>query len=29
MTRRFTKTYVREPGQWRVVSFHASEAAQP
>jgi hypothetical protein len=26
---RFTKTYVRETGQWRVVSFHASEAAQP
>lgn len=26
---RFTKTYVREVGQWRVVSFHASEAAQP
>jgi ketosteroid isomerase-like protein len=26
---RFTKTYVRESGQWRVVSFHASEAAQP
>jgi hypothetical protein len=26
---RFTKTYVREAGQWRVVSFHASEAAQP
>jgi ketosteroid isomerase-like protein len=25
---RFTKTYVREAGQWRVVSFHASEAAQ-
>jgi hypothetical protein len=25
----FTKTYVRETGQWRVVSFHASEAAQP
>jgi ketosteroid isomerase-like protein len=26
---RFTKTYVRESGQWRVISFHASEAAQP
>jgi ketosteroid isomerase-like protein len=26
---RFTKTYVREAGQWSVVSFHASEAAQP
>ena len=26
---RFTKTYVREAGQWRVVSLHASEAAQP
>ena len=26
---RFTKTCVREAGQWRVVSFHASEAAQP
>jgi ketosteroid isomerase-like protein len=25
---RFTKTYVRESGKWRVVSFHASEAAQ-
>jgi hypothetical protein len=25
---RFTKTYIREAGQWRVVSFHASEAAQ-
>jgi ketosteroid isomerase-like protein len=25
----FTKTYVREAGQWRVVSFHSSEAAQP
>ena len=23
---RFTKTYVRETGKWRVVSFHASEA---
>jgi ketosteroid isomerase-like protein len=23
---RFTKTYVREAGPWRVVSFHASEA---
>jgi len=26
---RFTKTYVREAHEWRVVSFHASEAAQP
>jgi len=26
---RFTKTYVREAGQWHVVSFHACEAAQP
>jgi ketosteroid isomerase-like protein len=26
---RFTKMYIREAGQWRVVSFHASEAAQP
>jgi ketosteroid isomerase-like protein len=26
---RFTKVYVREAQQWRVVSFHASEAAQP
>lgn len=26
---RFTKTYVREGQEWRVVSFHASEAAQP
>jgi len=26
---RFTKTYIRESGHWRVVSFHASEAAQP
>jgi len=26
---RFTKTYVRQAGHWRVVSFHASEAAQP
>jgi ketosteroid isomerase-like protein len=26
---RFTKTYVREIGKWRVVSFHASEAAKP
>ena len=26
---RFTKAYVRQAGQWRVVSFHASEAAQP
>ena len=26
---RFTKVYVRQAQQWRVVSFHASEAAQP
>jgi ketosteroid isomerase-like protein len=26
---RFTKTYVRETGKWRVVSFHASESAKP
>jgi len=26
---RFTKTYIREAGKWRVVAFHASEAAQP
>lgn len=26
---RFTKVYVRQSHQWRVVSFHASEAAQP
>jgi hypothetical protein len=26
---RFTKTYVRQSGKWRVVSFHASEAAKP
>lgn len=26
---RFTKVYVREAQEWRVVSFHASEAAQP
>ena len=26
---RFTKTYVREAHEWRVVAFHASEAAQP
>jgi hypothetical protein len=26
---RFTKTYIRQAGQWRVVAFHASEAAQP
>jgi len=26
---RFTKMYVRQGGQWRVVAFHASEAAQP
>ena len=25
---RFTKTYVRQAGHWRVVAFHASEAAQ-
>jgi len=25
---RFTKVYVREANKWRVVSFHASEAAQ-
>jgi hypothetical protein len=25
---RFTKTYVRESQKWRVVAFHASEAAQ-
>jgi len=25
----FTKTYVRQGGHWKVVSFHASEAAQP
>ena len=25
---RFTKVYVRQAQQWRVVSFHASEAAQ-
>ena len=25
---RFTKVYIRRTGQWRVVSFHASEAAQ-
>jgi uncharacterized protein (TIGR02246 family) len=24
----FTKTYVRQSGQWRVVAYHASEAAQ-
>lgn len=24
---RFTKVYVRREGQWRVVAFHASEAA--
>ena len=26
---RFTKVYIREAQRWRVVSFHASEAAQP
>jgi hypothetical protein len=26
---RFTKMYVREGQKWRVVAFHASEAAQP
>lgn len=26
---RFTKTYIRQAGQWRVVAFHSSEAAQP
>jgi ketosteroid isomerase-like protein len=26
---RFTKMYIRQGGQWRVVAFHASEAAQP
>jgi len=26
---RFTKTYIRQAKKWRVVSFHASEAAQP
>jgi len=26
---RFTKTYIRESQKWRVVAFHASEAAQP
>ena len=26
---RFTKAYIRDSQQWRVVSFHASEAAQP
>jgi ketosteroid isomerase-like protein len=26
---RFTKIYVRQAQKWRVVSFHASEAAQP
>ena len=25
---RFTKTYVRQAEKWRVVAFHASEAAQ-
>jgi hypothetical protein len=26
---RFTKTYIHEVGDWRVVAFHASEAANP
>jgi ketosteroid isomerase-like protein len=26
---RFTKVYARQGGQWRVVTFHASEAAAP
>ena len=26
---RFTKLYVRQSGKWRVLSFHASEAAKP
>lgn len=26
---RFTTTYIRESQKWRVVAFHASEAAQP
>ena len=26
---RFTKIYIREAQEWRVVSFHASETAQP
>ena len=26
---RFTKVYAQQAGQWRVVSFHASEASQP
>ena len=26
---RFTKVYVRQNGSWRVVDFHASDAAQP
>ena len=26
---RFTKVYIRSAGKWRVVAFHASEAAQP
>lgn len=26
---RFTKVYVRQANRWRVVAFHASEAAQP
>jgi ketosteroid isomerase-like protein len=26
---RFTKTYVRQAQKWRVVAFHASEAARP
>ncbi|MGZ4815102.1 MAG: nuclear transport factor 2 family protein [Terriglobales bacterium] len=26
---RFTKMYIRQEGNWRVVSFHASDAAEP
>lgn len=26
---RFTKTYIKEGGAWRVVSFHASDGPQP
>jgi uncharacterized protein DUF4440 len=26
---RYTKVYVRSKGEWRVVAFHASEAAPP
>ena len=26
---RFTKTYIRQERRWRIVAFHASEAAQP